>query len=173
MAGAIAKDVETVTQNPILRRIEQRLPTGRPRSRLGQFLTENRDDFADLLARTSPTWADLAEAMVAEGVMDAPDDWTAEDAEARRRARLLAADTLRKAWERVQGQALKTRTKKTGETRRRRSMPLAAPAVEVRPQEHAPPAAPAPAVGEPSPASGEDAMTKLRRQINERSGRKT
>ena len=74
---------------------------GATRSKLGRWLTANRDEFAEMLQVYRPRWDALVEKFIDGGLMQAPDGWP-DDANARKRA----VDAAKQIWRRTKARKL-------------------------------------------------------------------
>lgn len=136
-----------------LQRIAELAKAGAGRSPLYRWLRTRHDAFAALLEETRPNWRTLAEGFAELGITTAD-------------GKLIAAEAVRHIWWRVRRDVAAARA-------RRAAPPLPAPVVAaVVPVP--PPVLPAPHPAQasaPAAATG-DALSRLRAEINQRSGRK-
>ena len=136
-----------------LQRIAELAKAGAGRSPLYRWLRTRHDAFAALLEETRPDWRTLAEGFAELGIGKSD-------------GKPIAAEAARHVWWRVRRDVAAARA-------RRAAPPLPSPAVA--PLLAAPPpvaASPLPAQVPPPPAATGDALSRLRAEINHRSGRK-
>ena len=136
-----------------LKRIAELAKAGAGRSPLYRWLRTRHDAFAALLEETRPTWTTLAEGFAELGIAKAD-------------GKPIAAEAARHVWWRVRRDVAAARAK-------RAAPPLPAPTVAaVMPVPPPVAASPLTAQVPPPPAATGDALSRLRAEINHRSGRK-
>ena len=136
-----------------LQRIAELAKAGAGRSPLYRWLRTRHDAFAALLEETRPNWRTLAEGFAELGITTAD-------------GKPIAAAAARHAWWRVRRDVAAARA-------RRAVSPLPAPVVAaVVPMPPPAPPAPLPAQAPAPAAATGDALSRLRAEINHRSGRK-
>ena len=134
-----------------LQRIAELAKAGAGRSPLYRWLRTRHDAFAALLEETRPNWRTLAEGFAELGIATAD-------------GKPITAAAARHVWWRVRRDVAAARARRT-------APPLPAPVVAaVVPVPPPVPPSPRP-VQAPEPATG-DALSRLRAEINHRSGRK-
>jgi len=138
--------------DPELQRIAEAARAGSRLSPLYRWLRTRHDAFAELVDETRPNWKALADSFTELGLAGPS-------------GRALTAETVRHTWWRVR--------RDVAAAKERRAKPPAPPAAVPAPPPAATRAPPPPASAPASPAShGEDALARLRAEIDERSGRK-
>jgi hypothetical protein len=137
--------------------IEARLrEVGADRSPLARWIRLNRPWIAKVMQESGAGWLALARALVETGVVQEPEGWSSRIAAERRLARRRLADAIRQAWRREVA-------RRPGAVRQQRPSGRVVPDVFV-PE-------PAPAVARAEPAAGDDDLERIKRVLDQRSGR--
>ncbi len=134
-----------------LKRIAELAKAGAGRSPLYRWLRTRHDAFAALLEETRPNWTTLAEGFAELGI-------------AKSDGKPIAAEAARNVWWRVRRDVAAARA-------RRAAPPLPVQAV-AKVLAVPVPLSPLPAQAPTPPAATGDALSRLRAEINQRSGRK-